>query len=100
MLELLRKGRVLASRGCGKSKHDDDVRARLFTKPVKPDASGCAFWPAHEVSALNAAIIAGKSRDEIRAIVVQLEALRSEVAGMSGDELRALVARLVAGKRP
>lgn len=33
-------------------------------------------WPSNEVSALNAARIAGKSDDEIRALVVKLETAR------------------------
>ena len=48
----------------------------LWTRPVKlgPRAVG---WPADEVSALNAARIAGQSDEEIRALVTQLEAART-----------------------
>lgn len=51
----------------------------LWTKPVSlgPRAVG---WPAHEVGALNAARIAGKSDEEIRALVVKLEAARNAVS--------------------
>ena len=47
----------------------------LWTKPVKlgPRASG---WPLHEVEALNAARISGKSPDDIRGLVQNLEAER------------------------
>ncbi len=37
-------------------------------------------WPAHEAEALNAARIAGKSNDEVRALVVALETARKQAA--------------------
>jgi prophage regulatory protein len=51
----------------------------LWTKPVSlgPRSVG---WPANEVAALNAARIAGKSDEEIRALVVNLEAARKVAA--------------------
>lgn len=47
----------------------------LWTKQVSlgPRSVG---WPRQEVEALNAARIAGKSDDEIRALVLKLEAAR------------------------
>ena len=39
----------------------------------------CIGWPASEISALNAARIAGKTDEEIRALVVKLEAARKSV---------------------
>jgi prophage regulatory protein len=36
----------------------------------------CIGWPAHEVATLNAARIAGKTDEEIRALVLKLEAAR------------------------
>ncbi|MBC7618039.1 MAG: AlpA family phage regulatory protein [Candidatus Saccharibacteria bacterium] len=36
----------------------------------------CVGWPASEVAALNAARIAGMSEEEIRALVIRLEAAR------------------------
>ena len=47
----------------------------LWPKPVALGARAVG-WPAHEVAALNAARIAGKSDDEIRALVAKLEAAR------------------------
>ena len=51
----------------------------LFVKPVAlgPRTAG---WPDDEVDALNAARIANKSDDEVRALVQRLEAAR-KVAG-------------------
>ncbi len=51
------------------------VAQRLWTRPVSlgPRMVG---WPSPEVDALIAARIAGKSDDEIRALVAKLEAAR------------------------
>lgn len=51
----------------------------LWTKQVSlgPRSVG---WPRHEVAALNAARIAGKTDEEIRALVVKLEAARKVAA--------------------
>ena len=56
----------------------------LWTRPVKlgPRAVG---WPAHEVTAINAARIAGQSDAEIRALVERLEAGRK--ASTSASDL-------------
>ena len=47
----------------------------LWTKQVSLGPR-CVGWPAHEVAALNAARIAGKTDEEIRALVVNLETAR------------------------
>lgn len=47
----------------------------LWTKPVSLGGRTVG-WPASEVAALNAARIAGKTDDEIRALVKKLEAER------------------------
>lgn len=47
----------------------------LWTRPVSLGARAVA-WPAGDVAALNAARIAGKSEDQIRALVVKLQAAR------------------------
>lgn len=44
----------------------------------------CVGWPASEVAALNSARISGKSDDEIRALVVKLEAARKTAAQEGG----------------
>ena len=55
----------------------------LWTRPVKlgPRAVG---WPAHEVTAINAARIDGQSDAEIRALVERLEAGRKASTSASG----------------
>ena len=51
------------------------IKAGLFTKPVQIGGERVA-WPANEIEAINRARIAGKSDDEIKALVVELEAAR------------------------
>ena len=55
------------------------IKAGLFSKPVLIGQRAVG-WPSGEVAAINAARIAGKTEDEIRALVIQLEAAR-KVAG-------------------
>ena len=50
----------------------------LWTKQVSLGPR-CVGWPEHEVAALNAARIAGKTDADIRALVMQLEAARKAV---------------------
>ena len=72
---LLRRRHVEAESGLSRSTLYLRMSQGLWTTPVRigPRAVG---WPAGEVSALNAARIAGKSDDEIRALVVTLETER------------------------
>ena len=47
----------------------------LWTKPVSLGARAVG-WPSDEVAAINAARIAGKTDEEVRALVAKLEAAR------------------------
>ena len=51
----------------------------LFPPPVKFGAKSSA-WPASEVNAILAARIAGKTDDEIRALVIELTEARKRLA--------------------
>jgi prophage regulatory protein len=51
----------------------------LWPEPVRLGSKSVA-WPEHEVDAIIAARIAGKSDDEIRELVKQLEAQRTNAA--------------------
>jgi len=51
----------------------------LWTKPVSLGARAVG-WPSNEIAALNAARIAGKSDEEIRALVAKLQAARKAAA--------------------
>jgi len=72
---ILRLPTVLRERGRSRSAHYLDMQQGLFTQPVLIGARAVG-WPSHEVAALNTARIAGKSDEEIRALVVKLEAAR------------------------
>lgn len=76
---ILRLPAVLKERGKSRSSHYNDIQQGLFTRPV-PIGARAVGWPAHEVSALNAARIAGKTDEEIRALVAKLEAARKSAS--------------------
>jgi prophage regulatory protein len=72
---------VLEARGMyprGRSSQYADIKAGLYPKPVKISARNIG-WPESEVAAMNASRIAGKTDDEIRALVRKLEAARKDV---------------------
>ncbi len=66
---------VLRTRGKSRSSHYLDIQQGLFTQAVAIGARAVG-WPEYETQALTAARIAGKSDEEIRALVVKLEAAR------------------------
>ncbi len=69
---LLRLPAVKAQSGYSRSTIYLRMSQGLWTKPVSLGARAVA-WPAGEVVALNAARIAGKNDDQIRALVLKLE---------------------------
>lgn len=76
---ILRLPAVLRERGRSRSAHYQDIQEGLFTRPVSIGLRAVG-WPSCEVAALNAARIAGKSNEEIRALVVKLETARKATA--------------------
>lgn len=76
---ILRLPSVTAETGVSRSTHYLRIAQGLFTKPVSLGARAVG-WPSSEVTALNAARIAGKTDEEIRALVVKLEAARKAAA--------------------
>jgi prophage regulatory protein len=72
---LLRLPAVKAQSGYSRSTIYLRMSQGLWTKPVSLGARAVA-WPAGDVDALNAARIAGKSDEQIRALVLRLEAAR------------------------
>ena len=72
---LLRLPAVKAESGYSRSTIYLRMSQGLWTKPVSLGARAVA-WPAGEVTALNAARIAGKTDADIRALVAKLEAAR------------------------
>ena len=77
--KLLRLPDVLALTASTRSTHYLRIKQRLMTPPVKL-GERCAAWPVSEVEAINAARIAGKTTDEIRELVTQLEQQRTAKA--------------------
>ena len=73
--KILRLPAVKSESGLSRSTLYLRVSQGLWTKPVSLGARAVG-WPSGEVAALNAARIAGKTDDEIRALVAKLEAAR------------------------
>ncbi len=73
--KILRINDVKEKTGNSRSTIYKRIADGLFPKPVKigPRSSG---WPDYEVDAINAACIAGKNSEDIRALVVKLEVAR------------------------
>ena len=76
---IMRLPDVKASTGLSRSTLYLRIAQSVFTHPVSLGGRAVG-WPAHEVAALNAARIAGKSEAEIRDLVVKLEADRKAAA--------------------
>ncbi len=76
---VLRLPEVLRQRGISRSTHYTDIQRGLYTRAVAISTRAVG-WPEYEVEALFAARIAGKSPNEIRALVRQLEANRLSAA--------------------
>ena len=76
---ILRFPSVQARTGIPRSSTYSLIQRGLFPRPITlgPRTAG---WPAHEVDALSAAWIAGKSEDEIRALVRKLESARASAS--------------------
>lgn len=78
-MRLSRKSEVLDRTGLTNSPLYNDIGQGLFTEPVKISGRRAAGWPEHEVDQLIAARVAGKTDDEIRALVAKLHAARKAV---------------------
>ena len=79
MYNILRLPAVKSESGYSRSTIYLRIAQGLWTKQVSLGPR-CVGWPAGEVAALNAARIAGKTDEEIRALVVKLEAARKTAA--------------------
>lgn len=76
-LTILRRRQVEAETGYSRSTIYLRISQQLWTRPINLGARSVG-WPASEVTALNAARIAGRSDMEIRALVAKLEAARKD----------------------
>lgn len=77
--KILRLPAVKSESGHSRSTIYLRIAQGLWTKPVSLGGRSVG-WPASEVSSLLAARIAGKTDDEIRALVVKLEVARKKSA--------------------
>lgn len=75
---LYRRNVVEQATGDSRSTIYRKIKQGLFTKPVQIGGERVA-WPANEVQAINQARIAGKSDEEIKQLVIELEAARAGV---------------------
>ena len=82
---LLRRPTVEQLSGDKRTTIYNKIKLGLFPKPVtigrnRNGGASQVAWPAKEVEAINKARIAGKSDEEIKALVVKLHAARAEAA--------------------
>lgn len=73
--QILRLPAVKMTSGLSRSSLYLRISEGLWPKPVSLGGRSVG-WPESEISAVNAARIAGKSNEEIRQLVVRLEAAR------------------------
>lgn len=78
MDSLLRLPAVMGATGLARPTIYLRMKDGLFPRPVKLSERAIA-WPESEIATINAARISGKSNDDIRALVVVLEANRADV---------------------
>lgn len=76
---IIRRKQVQEKTGLSRSSIYLYIANGIFPKPVSLGARAVG-WPEHEIAALNAARLAGKSESEIRELVIALEASRKAVA--------------------
>ena len=76
---ILRLPAVKSESGLSRSTIYLRITQGQWTKPISLGARAVG-WPSSEVAAINAARIAGKSDQEIRTLVVKLEAARKSNA--------------------
>ena len=79
MATIWRLPQALAETGKTRSPWYQDITRGLMTRPVKLSRRA-AGWPQHEVQAVIAARVAGRTETEIRALVERLHAKRQEAA--------------------
>lgn len=87
-LVILRLPAVLEATGYSRSTIYLRMAQGLWPKQVQLGARSIG-WPAHEVEAMNAIRIAGKSDESIRDLVISLEAARSEFAAKPSSQIPA-----------
>lgn len=80
-IKFLRIPEVEARNGYKRNTVYERVADGLLTAPC-PLSGQAVGWPEHEIEEINQAILAGKTKDEIRELVVRLETLRTGTPAM------------------
>ena len=78
---LLRTAEVCRRRARSRSSHYNDIADGLFVPPI-PIGDRAVATPEHEVDTLISAQIAGKSKEELRALVKELIVARKAQASL------------------
>lgn len=94
---LLRLPKVLDHTGESRSSFYSNIKEGLFVSSVSLGGGYAVAWPADEVAAIINARIAGKSDDEIKALVKALHQARL-TAALPADEIAAILHTRVVGK--
>ncbi|SFN69580.1 prophage regulatory protein [Nitrosospira briensis] len=81
-MKLIKLPPVLGLTAKSRTSHYSDIKNGLMTEPVRLGENSVA-WPEHEILAINAARIAGKSNSEVRELVSQLMARRKDVTSFT-----------------
>lgn len=74
-IQIVRRPEVERRSGKGRSALYKDIADGLFAPPIKISLRAVG-WISHEIDAINAARAAGKTQDEIKALVAKLVAAR------------------------
>ena len=83
-LQILRLPQVIENTGLARSTIYLRIEQGLLPKPVSLGGKAVG-WPATEISQINAARIAGKSNEEIKNLVDELENQRGKERGIHHD---------------
>jgi len=83
MKRLLRLPKTLDMRGKSRSAHYEDIQNGLMTPPVNLGGRSVA-WPEDKIIAINNALIAGKTKDKIKALVKKLIVDRKTLCEVAG----------------
>lgn len=95
-MRLLKKPEVLRLTAKSNTTHYSDINNGLMTPPCRLGKNSVA-WPEHEIEAINAARIAGKTDHEIKTLVTKLIVLRKTASSKSESELRTAISHLLGG---
>lgn len=83
-IQILRLPQVIKATGLARSTVYLRIDQGLLTRPISLGGKSVG-WPASEVSQINSARIAGKSNEEIKNLVYELENQRGKVEEIKHD---------------